>query len=376
MSLQTQSVLADSLLRHQNKDGGWGFSPSKASWLEPTFYAMLALDGAPQHANALDRAWAKVRSWQLPEGGCRPTDAVDQPNWTTALWIQLHCRRKVFDDRFVKSLFWLSQARGEEGRLWLRLLSRMKNSPDHYGWSWFPGSHSWIEPTAHSLLAMQISLRESESLPTLLTNTLKERIAMGQQMLLDRRCSDGGWNYGSGSAFNVPLPSYPETTAVALLGLQQANAAGRKAACSKAAGLYRATQSPLALAWLQLALRVHGEAVAPPPDLPPGPTELMLVSLRMLGAEDGNFRLLACQSAKDAGRDAKLARNTPATAAAGSSVLRTFFKSGVPAYAGQYSGGTFLWKAAPALRCLRLCERGCFQRLVRAFFKSPKGAKT
>ncbi|MBK5295122.1 MAG: hypothetical protein JJE04_26030 [Acidobacteriia bacterium] len=301
MSLSTQALFAGFLLSHQNKDGGWGFAPGRASWLEPTYYAMLALDGVPAHAKALDRAWNRIRSWQLPGGGCRPTDAVDQPGWTTALWIQLHCRRKVFDGKFHDALFWLTQARGDEGKLWRRLLHPFLKPeegylPERYGWSWFPETNSWVEPTVHSLLAMQSSLSHAEPLPRLMANTLKERVALGQHMLLDRRCDDGGWNYGSKTALRVPLPSYPETTAIALLGLQQASASDRQAACSKASQFHQQAESPLARAWLQLALRVHGETIAPAPDPTPAEGHPLLASLQMLGAQDGNFHLMRIDS--------------------------------------------------------------------------------
>ena len=43
---------------------------------------------------------------------------------------------------------------------------------------------------------------------------------MGEAQLMDVRSRDGGWNYGSPAALGVDLPSYPETTALALVGLQ------------------------------------------------------------------------------------------------------------------------------------------------------------
>jgi hypothetical protein len=39
-------------------------------------------------------------------------------------------------------------------------------------------------------------------------------------MLEDRQCDDGGWNYGNAVVLGDRLPSYGQTTAVALLALQ------------------------------------------------------------------------------------------------------------------------------------------------------------
>ena len=40
-------VRQDILRRSQNPDGGWSFYRGKQSWLEPTFYAALVLNGDP-----------------------------------------------------------------------------------------------------------------------------------------------------------------------------------------------------------------------------------------------------------------------------------------------------------------------------------------
>ena len=50
------------------------------------------------------------------------------------------------------------------------------------------------------------------------------RVQMGEAQLMDVRSRDGGWNYGSPAALGVDLPSYPETTALALVALQGARA--------------------------------------------------------------------------------------------------------------------------------------------------------
>ena len=52
------------LRQTQNADGGWGYFPGKQSWLEPTFYAAVALAG---EAGA-DRAWALLKTWQNADG--------------------------------------------------------------------------------------------------------------------------------------------------------------------------------------------------------------------------------------------------------------------------------------------------------------------
>ena len=77
VSLQSR---LDFLLRVQNSDGGWGYFPGKQSWMEPTVYALLALQGHPQGRSASERAWNLLLSWQKRDGSWRPGAAVQDSN--------------------------------------------------------------------------------------------------------------------------------------------------------------------------------------------------------------------------------------------------------------------------------------------------------
>src|SRR5437762_11658801 len=208
----------DFLRTVQNRDGGWGFFPGKQSWLEPTAYALMALHGDAASSASFERGWKLMRSWQLPGGGWRPCAAVGDPHWTTALCVTMHCLRNVHDDAFQKGVDWLLKTSGKENGLKFRLAHMVfphtvELDPSLKAWPWLPGNTSWIEPTAHALVALKkASAAQSGSL-------LSDRIAAGEKMILDRRCSDGGWNYGDRRVLGTDLPSYPETTALALLGL-------------------------------------------------------------------------------------------------------------------------------------------------------------
>jgi hypothetical protein len=115
-------------------------------------------------------------------------------------------------------------------------------------------------------------------------------VQLGEALLLDVRCQDNGWNYGNRTdGRGNELPSYPETTALALIGLQ-----GRTdiAPSLDLAAKYLATgASPMATAWLNIALRLHGKSVDTPPDRDPSP-DILITALEALGAPEGNHRLL------------------------------------------------------------------------------------
>jgi hypothetical protein len=268
----------------QNSDGGWGYFPGKKSWLEPTAYAMLALHGQPQ----AERAWMLVRSWQLPSGAWKPCAEVAEPNWASALAITLHCVRGVKDEHFRRGVDWIIGSTGAEGGFLNRMRDRIFTQSvdqDHSlsGWPWRSGNASWVEPTAHSLVALRKAAAFGPN------SKLNARIDLAQKMLLNRRCRDGGWNYGNKRVLDVDLESYPELTALAVLGLQ-----GTSAVTSRAVSFWPTPVSPLARAWLTIALRLHG--VLPDTPAPQEPAasagDLMLTALQAIGATGGTWPLL------------------------------------------------------------------------------------
>jgi hypothetical protein len=277
----------------QNPDGGWSYFPGKGSWLEPTTYAMLALDGAGSEA-ALDRAWKLVRSWQLADGSFRPSGEVKDGTWVTAQAVTLASVRGVNDASVRASVDWLLRVVGAEHNMWTRTgsflhLIRAKLDVSHEGWPWRAGNATWIEPTAHTLVALKKVAgfyRAAE---------VQQRVRDGQELILSRRCSDGGWNYGTPNMLYVDLPSYPETTALALLGLDGRSEREFPGAIEVARKFHAETKSSLGKAWLRIALRCHGKDVGMPPETPFVSQDVMLASLEALGHPEGNYKLFRAE---------------------------------------------------------------------------------
>lgn len=274
----------------QNADGGWSYFPGKQSWFEPTTYAIMALHGRPDASKALDKAWKLLRSWQLPDGSSPPNGQVRDGTWVTAQAITLACILGVYDANVRSAVQWLLEEVGAEHTLGMRALSyfhllRTKLDVSHQGWPWRPGNASWIEPTVHTLIALKKVAGQYHS------PELVHRVAEGEELVLSRRCSDGGWNSGNPNVFNFDLPSYPETTALALLGLQERSAAELSGPLAVARRFRTETKSSLARAWLTIALRIHGEALEAPPDETVTSNDLMLAAIQALGHPDGNYAL-------------------------------------------------------------------------------------
>jgi hypothetical protein len=277
------------LLRTQNVDGGWGYFPGKSSWLEPTAYAVLALHGQRQYAESLERAWRLIASWQLPDGSWRPGSQVQEGTWVTALGLILSSVMPAPETARSKAVDALLRTDGAERCTKFRIMEllgfgHIEEDTTHAAWPWRAGTSSWIEPTVHSVIA----LKKAHALRA--NPRVADRIREGEQMILARRCADGGWNHGAPVALNIPVGSYPESTALGLLALQ-GRAKETLAARDLARRYYATTKSPLARAWLAIALRIWGDNPAFPVDNAAPPADIMLASLQLLAHPDGNHEL-------------------------------------------------------------------------------------
>ena len=277
----------------QNEDGGWGYFAGKQSWLEPTCYALMALYKDAEAENAFQRGWALVRSWQTAEGWWNPNGFVRQGSWATALCLTLHHATGVHDEGWQRGLKWMVSVRGSEGGLAERALALIKPKIVEYdrrykGWPWLPESSSWVEPTAHALVALRKAAQVGQ-LPV----KVDQRIAEAESMLCDRRSPDGGWNYGNRRVLGHDLPSYPETTGVALLGLQGLNRPEVSAGVACAQKYWKDTKAPLAKAWLSIALRNHGVALSAPEDrVEPALSDVLITALEAMAAPEGGHQWL------------------------------------------------------------------------------------
>ncbi len=267
----------------QNSDGGWGYFAGKSSWLEPTAYAALALAGEP----AADRAWKLLSSWQLPDGSWKPAAEVQVSSWGTSLCATLAMARNEWGQPLESGVKWLVGSSGVESN-WLNVVVarlRLVKQERDIGlkcWPWKPGNSGWVEPTVHALVALkQASVKLS-------SDELRSRVQMGEAQLMNVRSRDGGWNYGSPAALGVDLPSYPETTALALVALQGRDDLGK--AFDLARRQMGETPSPMARAWLAIAMRLHG---VKPEELNGDPqTDLMITGIEALAAPEGNYRCM------------------------------------------------------------------------------------
>jgi hypothetical protein len=279
----------DFLRKNQNTDGGWGYFPDKPSRVEPSAYALRAL-------GAKDPAWqrgiAYLTARQDKSGGLTPGEGIPGSTWVTQLAFPLLKLGGMDKKNLERASDWIINTEGAEGGILQRLLysmgkSKVDQDPKLKGWPWRPDNNSWVEPTAHGLLALHWMKDIA------LDAGIRYRRDYATRMLLDRRCLDGGWNYGNKKVLNEVLPSFPETTGLALLGLASSGA-DLSVSLTKAKDDLVKTKGAYGRALLTLALKLHGQRVDFHSDYPEGhpSRNLMLAGLEVMAARGTSENIL------------------------------------------------------------------------------------
>lgn len=214
-----------------------------------------------------------------------------QPGWATSLVVVVKCARGEWDNGWRRALEWLvrTEARRTGTQSWLdRLLRREPvNELDASltAWPWTPGTAAWIEPTVHAVRALELSFPKHGG------ERLRERIELGRRMILDRQCRDGGWNYGNKRVLGEDLESFPECTALALIGLCGGKGPEVERGIRCAMDHWRRRPRGLAQALLRVAFRMHGVPFEDRPVEVNGRTETTVLALALIGEPDGAWRL-------------------------------------------------------------------------------------
>ncbi len=237
-------ALRQCLLAGRNGDGGWGYSAGKASRLEPTCWALLALT---------DLDPAVLTSWPSAAGLLR-----ERPNGDTNFafhalaLLTLWARGAEHRDGNATLSENLENAKG------LALDESGNNRQDNslQGWSWIAGTFSWVEPTAWALLALRKQAARGQHVDA-------GRLAEAETLLVDRCCENGGWNYGNSNMLGQQLRPYVPTTGVALLALQKRPIPAVTKSVTYLEHAAMSESSALALSLATIALRLHGRPAGP-----------------------------------------------------------------------------------------------------------------
>jgi len=237
MSSALHDRLAAALRDARGPDGGFGPRAGQAAEAEPTAVAALALD------DSAARDW--LAAHQHPDGRFTVVPGPVETTSATAL-AALALDPGTARDRAIAVLPRLRARRAGADPL-------VPHDTATRGWGWTPTTFGWVEPTAWAVLALR-QLRPAAP-----------EIADGLRVLADRECVGGGWNYGNRVVYGEDLAPFVQTTAVAVLALQDAQpdllARGRRILLERAIQ----EQGGLSLALTIAALRLTGDE--PPAEL-------------------------------------------------------------------------------------------------------------
>jgi hypothetical protein len=192
----------------RNADGAWGYYKGKASRLEPTCWARLALSATRDETQGRDAAFVWLSRSQQSSGWL-----VENTEWpiniafnALAAFTLLAQRDQAADEVRNRLLAAVVASKGTAAPP----SESMRQDNSLQGWSWIDATFSWVEPTCWGLLA----LKKWGQTPAL------ARIAEAERLLIDRSCRPGGWNFGNATVMQQDLRAYAPTTALGLLAMQ------------------------------------------------------------------------------------------------------------------------------------------------------------
>ena len=121
------------LANAQNPDGGWGFKPGADSTVEPTCWAVLALQAASRESSDFEEPVKLARRWlcaaQLPDGSWPAFIAQTSGCWLTSLASIALCGDAEFSPSVARGAQWVCDSWPAEGGLWWRVRRWLRPEP-------------------------------------------------------------------------------------------------------------------------------------------------------------------------------------------------------------------------------------------------------
>jgi hypothetical protein len=242
-----------SLLLSASVGGAWRYASGSTPAPEPTALAGLALLArSPSDQKTARAAGSWLASRQRKDGSVGASSEADSPGWPTAYAVLLWRDDPAATAATDRAVRWLL---GERGTAQARdPSSPVGHDTTLVGWSWTAATHSWVEPTALSILALVRAGQGGSA-----------RVAEGVKLLRDRALPSGGWNYGNTIVLGAALRAHVLPTGLACLALAAAGGAGTAQASAGCTFLERElprVRAPASLCYGLLGLAAWGRRPA------------------------------------------------------------------------------------------------------------------
>jgi hypothetical protein len=237
------------LKKHVVSPGGFRERQGGLYRADATAWAILTLTAAGDGLDIFNAARSRLAADQLRNGSICISPSYPQAVWPTSLAILAWQGSPVHHSQQARAVQFLLET---TGRHWKKSAGDpMAHNPALKGWPWIADTHSWVEPTAISMIALHGAGYERHP-----------RIEEATRMLMDRQLPHGGWNCGNTIVFGQELRPAPESTGAALHAL--AGLIPREEVQSSLDYLGNEVthlRTPIALGWSLLGLNSWGVAV-------------------------------------------------------------------------------------------------------------------
>jgi len=187
-------------------DGGFGARDNDTFRSDATAWAILAMSRAVPTHPLVDPARDRLATAQSSDGRVSMSKEHEEAYWPTAVSVLAWHGSRAHDPQSSLGIQFLLKTMGHH---WSKTPDAPTgHDPSIPGWPWIDGTHSWIEPTVLSVLALRV-----------VGHGQHDRVHEGIRMMLDRQLPHGGWNYGNTTVYGRELHPMPESTGAALAGL-------------------------------------------------------------------------------------------------------------------------------------------------------------
>ncbi|MGB7972254.1 MAG: hypothetical protein WCF31_09830 [Candidatus Deferrimicrobiaceae bacterium] len=226
--------------------GGFSNRPAGEYRADATAWAAMALAATGMEEGLLGEARDRIAGEQQEDGRVSVSPEHPEAFWPTPLAVLAWEGSPAHRETQFRAIAFLEKT---TGRHFVKdPEAPVKHDTSVKGWPWIAGSHSMVEPTALSLIALRTAGQGENG-----------RTREAIRMLMDRQLSAGGWNYGNTSVYGQELYPQPENTGIALDAL-----AGRVSQNDVARSLryleerLKHVRAPLSLGWGLLGLGAWG----------------------------------------------------------------------------------------------------------------------
>lgn len=227
-------------------DGGVAERAQGKFRIDATAWSILVLSAMQESPILIDRCRARLRSEQSDDGRVAVSSEHPDSFWPTALAVLAWQDAPAYADAQKQAVKFLLETTGVHYR------SQSSEVAGHdaaiKGWPWVANTHSWIEPTVLSVIALEAAGYGQH-----------DRVQEALRMILNRQLPHGGWNYGNTLVFGRELRPMPESTGTALSGLAGHVERGVVArSLDYLQGEINALRTPVSLGWGLLGLAAWG----------------------------------------------------------------------------------------------------------------------